>query len=52
MIVWGVLLVPTLLFWRESIVWLVFMSWYANFVGHRGAYVAAKAEQKAEENGT
>lgn len=40
--VWAVLLVPSLLWWRESIVWLVFMSWYANFITHIDAYVSAK----------
>jgi hypothetical protein len=50
-IVWGGLAVPTILFWRESIVWVVFMSLYANFVGHWSAYTAAKAERQAEKNG-
>lgn len=49
-IVWAGALIPTLLWWRESVVWLVFMSWYANFVGHIGSWLAAKAEQKVDEN--
>jgi hypothetical protein len=46
--VWLVLLVPTVLIWRESVAWVVFMSWYANFVGHISAYIAAKAEETVE----
>jgi hypothetical protein len=34
------------------VVWLVFMSWYANLVGYIAAFVAAKAETAAEANGS
>lgn len=44
--VWTLLIVPTLLLWRESILWVAFMSLYANIVGHFGAYDAARAEEK------
>ena len=43
-IAWALLLVPTLLFWKESISWVVFMSLYANFVGHFSAWQAARSE--------
>jgi len=46
---WGTLLVPTILLWRESIAWVVFMSWYANFVGHWGSYQAARTEEKQDK---
>jgi hypothetical protein len=49
MAVWAGLLLPTLLFWRESILWVAFMSLYANFVGHFSAWDGARAEQQAEE---
>ena len=45
MVVWGVLVVPTLLIWRESILWVAFMSLYANFVGHFSGWDAARAER-------
>lgn len=48
MIAWGILLVPTIVWWRESIVWVVFMSWYANFVGHWSGNEAVEAGEKAE----
>jgi hypothetical protein len=44
MAVWAVALIPTLLVWKDSILWVAFMSLYANFVGHYGAYQAARAE--------
>lgn len=40
---WALALVPTLLWWSDSILWVAFMSLYANFVGHAGAAEAAKA---------
>jgi hypothetical protein len=48
--VWALLVIPTLLWWRESILWIAFMSLWANLVGHWSAWDAARAEQKAEDN--
>lgn len=48
--VWSFLFIPTMLLWQESVTWIVLMSWYANFVGHISAFVAAKAEVAAEES--
>lgn len=48
MVVWGVLAVPTVLLWKESILWVAFMSLYANFVGHFSGWDAARAEDKAD----
>jgi hypothetical protein len=47
--VWTLAMVPSVIWWRESVVWLVFMSWYANWVGHIAAWVAAKAEVAVED---
>jgi len=49
--VWALLAIPTVLWWRESILWVAFMSLYANFIGHFSAFDAARAEKKADENG-
>lgn len=46
---WATLIVPTLLLWRESILWIAFMSLYANIVGHWSAYQAARAEKKVDD---
>lgn len=50
--VWAALALPTVLWWRESIFWVAFMSLYANFVGHWSAWTAARAEKQAKENGS
>ena len=47
--IWASLAIPTVLFWKESILWVSFMSLYANFVGHFSAWDAAKAERNSEE---
>jgi hypothetical protein len=46
---WAVLLVPTLLWWRESVLWVALMSLYANVAGHWAAYQAARAEKKEDD---
>lgn len=43
--VWVVLIVPTLLWWRESILWVAFMSLYANIAGHWAAWQSTRAEE-------
>lgn len=45
MFVWGMLAAPTVLFWRESILWVAFMSLYANFIGHFSSWQAVRAEE-------
>lgn len=47
--VWVLLLIPTVLLWRSSILWLAFMSLYANFVGHWSSAQAARAEGSQTE---
>jgi hypothetical protein len=41
---WIALVIPTLLWWRESILWVAFMSLWANAVSHFAAWQAARAE--------
>lgn len=48
-LVWACAVVPTLLYWRESILWVSFMSLYANVVGHWSAYQAARAEKSKDD---
>jgi hypothetical protein len=47
--VWALLLIPTLMFWSNSVLWVAAMSLYANFVGHLSAAKASRAEQEAEK---
>lgn len=41
---WAAMAPPTLLWWRESILWVAFMSLYANVASHWAAYEAASLE--------
>lgn len=43
--VWVALAIPTLLWWRDSILWVLIMSLWANASTHWGAWQAARAEQ-------
>jgi hypothetical protein len=47
-LVWALLFIPALLWWKESVPFLVFVSVYANFVGHWAAWEASKAKEEAE----
>jgi hypothetical protein len=49
-IVWILLIIPSLLFWKESILWVVLMSVWANIGSHWAAYQASRAELKQDEN--
>jgi hypothetical protein len=46
--VWAVLFLPGLISWRESVPFLVFVSIYANFVGHLSAVAGAVAARKID----
>jgi hypothetical protein len=50
--VWIILLPPTLIWWRESVMYLVLLSWWANFASHLAGWMAAKAEREAEKSGS
>lgn len=48
-IIWVMLTIPTLLWWRDSILWVLIMSLWANASTHWGAWQAARAEQAQRE---
>jgi hypothetical protein len=48
-VVWGLLVVPTLAWWHDSVLWVALVSLYANAVAHLAAYQAARAEQAVED---
>lgn len=48
-VIWTLLLIPTLVWWRESILWIAFMSWYAIVTSHWSAFEAAKAKEQVEK---
>lgn len=43
-LVWAGLAVPTVLVWRDSVLWIALMSVWANVVSHWGAWQAARVE--------
>jgi hypothetical protein len=43
-VTWMLLVIPTWYLWRTSIFWIAFISLYANFVSHWGAWQAVRAE--------
>lgn len=45
--VWICLIIPTFLWWSDSILWIAFMSLYANISTHWSAAQAARAEENA-----
>lgn len=48
-LVWVVLVVPTLFWWRESVMWVALMSLWANIASHWAAREAAKAKESQQE---
>lgn len=46
---WALTLVPTVLYWSTSILWVAFMSVYAIIVSHWSAAQAAGAQQSEEQ---
>lgn len=42
---WATMLIPTILWWRNSIIWVCVMSLYANVAGHLSAAQAAHGEE-------
>lgn len=43
-VTWAVLIVPSVVWWKDSVPWLVVISVYANVAGHFGAWQASRAE--------
>jgi hypothetical protein len=42
---WVALIIPTILFWADSVLWVAFASLYANCWLHLDGYGAARAEE-------
>lgn len=49
MIVWAALAVPGILYWSESIIFIMILSLYANFAGEFAAYQGARAEESQDK---
>lgn len=50
--IWLALVVPTVLFWRDSVFWVNVMSLYAILATHWAGRHAARAKEAAETNGS
>lgn len=48
-LVWVLLAIPTLIWWKESILWVAVMSLYANVAGHWAAYEGSRAKEESED---
>ncbi|EPJ8156023.1 hypothetical protein [Klebsiella pneumoniae] len=49
-VMWVGLALPSLIWWKDSVLWVILISIYANIVGHLSGYSAARADQAAEES--
>lgn len=43
-VVWAVLLYPSLVYWSESVKWIVVMSWWANLAASVACFIAAHGD--------
>lgn len=48
-ITWALLAIPTVLWWRNSILWVSLMSVYAIVLAHWASYQAARTEKREIE---
>lgn len=50
---WVLLLVPTLLWWQDSLLWVIIMSWWANVAASASAALTihAELEQRKDRGG-
>lgn len=49
MLVWPLLAIPTLLWWSGSVLWVAFLSLYANFASEFGAWHSSRVEGKQDD---
>ncbi len=47
--VWILLIIPTMIWWSTSILWILLISLYANIIGHFSAWQAVRAEMAIKE---
>lgn len=50
-VLWAILVIPSVLWWKDSIAWVVLMSVWANLASHFAAWQAARGEVKVEAIG-
>jgi hypothetical protein len=50
-VVWFIAIIPTVLWWKTSILWVALISCYANAASHFSAWQGTRAEEEARDNG-
>jgi hypothetical protein len=48
-IFWSIAVFPTVIWLKDSVLWVAFLSLWANVVSHAAAYSASKAEEKIDD---
>lgn len=48
-LVWVLLMIPSLLLWKESLLWVIIMSVWAAMMGHWSSWQASRAERRIEQ---
>jgi hypothetical protein len=48
---WLLLTIPALIWWKESILYVILLSQWANLASHWSGFQAAHAEKRVKENG-
>ena len=49
-VVWFIAIIPTVLWWKESILWVALISCYANAGTHFSAWQGSRAEETSKES--
>jgi type VI protein secretion system component VasK len=49
-VAWIILAIPSVIWWKSSVLWVIIISIYANVVGHLSGYTAARADEAAEQD--
>ena len=44
-VIWILAIIPTMIWWRDSVFWVCLMSLWANIASHAAAYQAARVEE-------
>lgn len=47
-ILWTLAIVPTIVWWKDSVLWVALMSLWANIASHWAAYAASRAAKASE----
>jgi hypothetical protein len=48
-IIWALLLLPSLTSWKDSVPFLVFLSWYANFSTDLNNWMTARMKERTDD---